>query len=77
MVDNSRVVLENGKEYRVIDRIEADNKCYIYLANSDDPKDFCARKEIEEDGKTFLLGLDNKDEAENALMLLLEKHQNS
>lgn len=76
MVDNSRVVLENDKEYCVIDKIESDNKVYVYLSNVDDPKDFVARKEIEEDGKTFLVGLDDRDEAAVALKLFMEKHQN-
>ena len=64
MVDNSRVVLENKKEYYVIDRIESENKAFIYLTNPDDPKDFCCRKEIEE-------------EADMALKLFFEKHQDN
>lgn len=76
MIDNSRAILENGKEYHVIDKIEYENKTFIYLADINNPKDFCARKEIEEDGKTFLVGLDNKEEADLALRLLTEKHQN-
>jgi len=76
MVDNSRVILENEKEYYVVDKIESDNNFYIYLSNIDDPKDFVARKEIEEDGKTFLVGLDDRDEASFALGLFIEKHQN-
>lgn len=76
MVDNSRVVLENDKEYCVIDRIESDNKAYVYLSNVDDPRDFVARKEIEENDKTFLVGLDDRDEAAVALKLFIEKHQN-
>jgi len=75
MVDNSRVILENEKEYYVVDKIESDNNFYIYLSNIDDPKDFVARKEIEEDGKTFLVGLDDRDEASFALRLFIEKHQ--
>lgn len=77
MVDNSRVVLENKKEYYVIDRIELENKAFIYLTNPDNPKDFCCRKEIEENGKTFLVGLDNKEEADMALKLFFEKHQDN
>lgn len=77
MIDNSRAVLENGKEYRVIDRIEHENTTYIYLADINNPQDFCARKEIEENNETFLVGLDNKEEADLALKLLVEKHQNN
>ncbi len=76
MIDNSRVILENQKEYFVMDKITANNKVYVYLVNPDDPKDFCCRKEIEEDNKTFLVGLDNKEEADFALNLFAEKHRN-
>ena len=76
MIDNSRVILEDQKEYYVLDRIEKDNKAYIYLVLPTDPKNFCCRKEIEEDGKTFLVGLDNEEEADLALKLFAEKHNN-
>lgn len=76
MIDNSCVVLEDNKEYDVIDKIESNGIYFVYLVNPDDPLDFCCRKEIEEDGKTFLVGLDNQEEANRALELFAEKHAN-
>lgn len=75
MVDNSRVILENNREYLVMDKIPYNGRFYVYLTNSSDPTDFCCRKEIEED-KTYLVGLDNQEEADLALSLFQEKHRN-
>lgn len=76
MIDNSRVVLEDGVKYVVIDKIIENKIAYIYLVNPSDSQNLCARKEIEEDGKTFLVGLDSREEADLALKLFVEKHQN-
>lgn len=76
MVDNSRIVLENGREYFIMDKILDNNKFYVYLTNCSDPTDFCCRKEIEEEEKTYLVGLDNQEEADLALKLFEEKHRN-
>lgn len=76
MVDNSRIVLENKKEYHIIDKIKLDKKAFVYLSNLNDPEDFCVRKEIEEKEKTYLVGLDNEEEAIEALKLFTEKNNN-
>lgn len=76
MVNNSRVMLENNKEYLVIDKIEVEGKYFVYLSNIDDSEDFCARKEETIDDKKFLVGLDNKEEADLALKVFTEKHKN-
>lgn len=75
MIDNSRVVLENEKEYYVIDKIKLNDKAFVYLSNVHDPEDFCVRKEILENEKTYLVGLDNKEEADVALKLFTENHK--
>lgn len=76
MVDNSRIVLENNKEYCVIDKIKSDNKFYVYLSNIDDPNDFVVRKEVKDNNKTFIVGLDDNDEVSVALKLFMEKQKN-
>lgn len=75
MIDNSRVVLENGKEYLVIDKIKLEDKAFVYLSNKDDSEDFCVRKEVLEDEKAYLVGLDDKEEADYALKLFAENHK--
>ena len=75
MVDNSRVTLEDGIEYLVIDKIEDKDVSYVYLMNKDDESDICVRKEILEDDKCYLVGLDNKEEADKALVLYIKKNK--
>ena len=75
MVDNSRVTLEDGIEYLVIDKIAKDNFHYVYLMNKDSNEDLCVRKEIIEDEKCYLVGLDNKQEANEALKLYIDKNK--
>ena len=75
MIDNSRVILEDNIEYLVIDKIEDKDVSYVYLMNKDDENDICVRKEIIEDDKCYLVGLDNKDEADKALILYIKKNK--
>lgn len=75
MIDNSCVVLD-GIKYQVVDKIKVETKEYVYLVNENDKNDICCRKEIEENGKTFLVGLDSDEEINLTLKLFLEKHQN-
>lgn len=76
MIDNSRVVLENGIEYDVVEKIESNQQAYVYLANSKEMEDICIRKEIEENGKTYLVGLNDQEEVNLALKLFIQKHPN-
>ena len=75
MIDNSCVVLD-GIKYQVVDKIKVETKEYVYLVNENEKNDICCRKEIEENGKTFLVGLDSDEEVNLTLKLFLEKHQN-
>lgn len=75
MIDNSCVVLD-GIKYQVVDKIKVETKEYVYLVNENNKNDICCRKEIEENGKTFLVGLDSDEEVNLTLKLFLEKHQN-
>jgi hypothetical protein len=75
MIDNSCVVLD-GIKYQVVDKIKVETKEYVYLVNENDKNDICCRKEIEENGKTFLVGLDSDEEVNLTLKLFIEKHQN-
>lgn len=75
MIDNSCVVLD-GIKYQVVDKIKVETKEYVYLVNENDKNDICCRKEIAENGKTFLVGLDSDEEVNLTLKLFLEKHQN-
>ena len=76
MIDNSRVVLENNIEYTVIDKIRINEELsYVYLANPKNELDVCVRKEVAGDLDNYLVGLDNKDELEKAIILFIEKNR--
>ncbi len=77
MIDNSRVKFDDGCEYIVIDKIKTNKGYYVYLSNAIDSNDFFVRKEIEKNNETFLVGLKNEEEVNDALKLFLEKNQNN
>lgn len=60
--------LEDGIDYAVLDEI--DN--YVFLANVNDPKDVCIRKDVGPD----LVGLDDEAEFNKALKLFQTKFDN-
>lgn len=68
MIEIETITLEDNKDYMVAK--EKDN--YLYLVNINDPKDFCIRKEIIEDGKKVIVGLQDFDEFTKALDLFKE-----
>lgn len=73
MVDNSKIVLENGIEYTIIDKINQDEYSYVYLKNVKDKDDICIRKEVYEDDECFLVGLNSQEEFMKALQIFLDK----
>lgn len=75
MIDNSRLVLENNIEYLVVDKINVDNKSYVYLLNPNDNEDLCIRKEVFKNGTNTLVGLDDEVEFNEALDLYLKKNR--
>ena len=68
------VVLEDSKEYVVIDEITENNNTYIYLTNLQDEKDFCVRKVINEGSEKHLIGLSNNEEFDQALLYFANKN---
>lgn len=68
MIDNSKFEID-GIEYVVLEKVEN----YVYLVNPKNEEDVCIRKEIVEDGKTYLTGLDDEDEVYKALELFKQK----
>lgn len=64
------IVLEDNQEYSIIEKIKYQDKEYIYLVRTQNPKEFCVRKVI---GKV-LFGLDDENEYDFAMKLIKEKH---
>lgn len=76
MEEINTVILEDNIRYIILDKIEKNNNKYIYLSNIDTPEDFCIRKMVKENNQEMLLGLDNKNEFELALLYYTQKHNN-
>lgn len=74
MINNSVIKLEDGNDYVVVDKINLQDKSYVFLTNVKDMEDFCVRKEIEENEEVFLVGLDTELEYEEAMKLFVEKN---
>ena len=75
MIDNSLIEID-GKKYDVVDVIFKEDNKYVYLSNVEDDNDFFVRKEIQkEDGKNYLVGLENEEEVFQAMQFFQEKHQ--
>ena len=69
------IKLEDGIEYMVLDEIDLDNNTYVYLTNVDDEEDFCIRKVDNTKNDSMLVGLDNDNEFDKALLLFSKKYQ--
>lgn len=63
------VILENNKEYLILNKIKNGSDKYIYLVNTEDPKDFCIRKSLVNSEKEVLIGLKDEEEFRKALLL--------
>ncbi len=72
MKEYNAIELE-GKEYIIVKEINFNNVTYVYLANSNNPKDFCIRKVINKDNSDVITGLDSDKEFTMALRLFSEK----
>ena len=74
MINNSVIKLEDGHDYVVVEKIAKEEFYYVFLTNIKDMEDFCVRKEIEENEKVYLVGLDSDEEFEEAMKLFADKH---
>ena len=70
------VTLDDGVEYAEVHRLDTDGNTYVFLASLNDSKDFCIKKLIKEDGKNFIIGLDNEEEFNKIFKLFSEKYTN-
>lgn len=62
------VITIDGIEYTEVMRLPLDGNIYVYLSDLDNPDNFFIHKLIEEDGKTYIIGLDSKEEFDRALL---------
>lgn len=65
----------NGLDYLILDEINVNNTTYVYLSEENNPYNFFVRKVILENGKKYLIGLDNDEEISKALNYYFQKHK--
>ena len=65
------IELENNEDYIVVERIISKDTIYLYLANANDEKDICIRKEV----KNEILPLDDEKEFQKAMLLFSKKNK--
>lgn len=66
-MEEIEVVTLNDKRYYLMDRIDMDSSVYLILVNVNDEKDLCVRKEVEKEGKKYLVGLSSDEELQRVL----------
>ena len=69
------VTLNDGLYYVILDEISAHSNVYVYLSNTEDPRNFCVRKRIQNNVGSLLVGLDDDDEYNMAMKLYFEKNK--
>lgn len=67
MIDVETIVLEDGNKYTITTKVNDNSIDYVLLNNINDAEDFCIRKIINENGESFIVGLDSKEEFDRIL----------
>ena len=75
MVSVTKVELEDGILYTLVDEIENEGIVYYYLANEEESFNFQIRKIVKEGNDELISGLESDEEFEKALTLYNNKHR--
>lgn len=75
MEEVKTIVLEDGLEYFLLDELEIDNNKYYFLANMQNHKDICVRKQEIDNGEEYLVTLDSENEVAKVLAHFAHKHK--
>ena len=68
------VTLNDGLDYVILDEITAHSNVYVYLSNTEDPRNFCVRKKLQNSARSLLIGLDDENEFNMAMKLYFDKN---
>ena len=69
-------VVINNIKYIVVDEILIDDVKYVYLAQNDDPTNFCIKKINHVNDMEYIVNLDSENEFKIALQKFYEKNHN-
>lgn len=64
------ITLDDGITYAIVDEKIYDGTKYVYLVDRNNELNFCIRKTEIENGKEYLINLDDRKEFELALSIL-------
>ena len=65
-----KITLDDGITYAIVDEKIYDGTKYVYLVDRNNELNFCIRKTEIENGKEYLINLDDRKEFELALNIL-------
>ena len=68
------VTLNDGLDYVILDEITAHSNVYVYLSNTEDSRNFCVRKKLQNSAGSLLIGLDDENEFNMAMKLYFDKN---
>lgn len=75
-VEMKYVTLEDGQDYDIIADEIICNVRYLYLANINDREDVLIRKVSTNNGKDYIIPLEDKEEVNTALIFFTNKYIN-
>ncbi len=61
------ITLEDDNNYAIIDTIEVNNNRYLFLADANEFTKITVRKVIREEGKEYLVKLDDEEEFDSVM----------
>lgn len=67
-------ILDDNKEYLLVDEDTLDNTKYSFFANVDDETDICFKKTIIENNEEYFIGLDSEKEFDKVLLHFTKKN---
>jgi len=71
----SKITMDDGKEYLVIDKIEEENVGYLFLSDINDANNIAIKKYFKNKNNNEVYKLKNMEELAHAYELYQKKHQ--
>ena len=73
MIESGEAIVVDGIEYLCFDKIELDNKQYLYLITTDEPNDVCFGEQIQDENELKVRIIGNKAEKQKLIKAMQDK----
>lgn len=70
------IITIDNTDYTEVDRIEYNNKTYIFFSDLEKPENFCIRQLETENNDEYVIGLNSEEEFNTILELFKKKYLN-